>query len=172
MIARFRTVFALDLVLGLIAAALTGWAALNDAVARAGQVVAITTAALAITAIGVVLTIMAILVAFLGDEYLMVLNRSGESLNDVLLPYRTVVLSATLAVLSSMAAAVVLPMFDYGGLGPAVLMGLAVGSTIWAVVGTLQLVGITAGHAANRATLLVALSEARGIREQRRRSAS
>lgn len=168
MIDRIRTVFSIDLLLGLAVAVLAGWAALSDEVAQTAQILALATAGLSLTALAVVLTIMALLVVFISDEFVMVLESAGLTMTQVLRPYRSVVVATAIATVTSLATAVVAPLFHAGGLGPALLLGASVGTTVWGVVGTIQLIGITAIYAEHRASLLTTILRARQTIRQRR----
>lgn len=125
--------------------------------------------ALGIAILAVVLAALSILVAFMGDEYLVILDSTPGGVKGATLPYRFVAVVSCGLTLLSFAGAIswsLLP--DWVG---SVALSAACGLSVCAVVGTGQLVFITAFHGERRADVLRAMRKARGILDQRRHSA-
>lgn len=107
------------------------------------------TTGISVAILAVVIAAFAILVAFLTDEYTLVVKEALGSPRAAFEPYAVVASVAGAAILASGAGIflwVVCP--DWLR---AVLMGFATGLAAWSVVGTVQLVGITITHGRHRA---------------------
>lgn len=100
--------------------------------------------ALGIAILGVNLTALSILVAFLDDKYLKIIQKSKYQIKGTLRPYKIVATVATLASLFSLASLVVSPVVICQV--AFVLFALSCGFTVWSIVGTLQIIRITAFH--------------------------
>jgi hypothetical protein len=111
---------------------------------------------------------LAILVPLMGEEYLQILDRAAGGIEGALRPFRTVARVSGAKAIWSFVAVVG---FEVQGPWPrgawvlqSMALGIIAGLLVWAVVGTMQLVEITAGHGSDRAALL------RGIQEARRQA--
>lgn len=107
------------------------------------------TAGVSVAVLAVVIAAFAILAAFLTDEYSLVIKEALGDARRAFEPY------AVVAYVSGAAAFVsVMGMFVWKiapGWAQSMMMGLALGLSVWAVAGTVQLVGITATHGRHRA---------------------
>jgi hypothetical protein len=107
------------------------------------------TAGVSVAILAVVIAAFAILVAFLTDEYTLVVKEALGSPRAAFEPYAVVASVAGAAILAS-GAGIFLWAVCPSWLR-AVLMGLATGLTTWSVLGTVQLVGITITHGRHKA---------------------
>lgn len=100
--------------------------------------------------LAVALTALAILVAFLGDEYIALLERS-TTVRKAILPYRSVATVAGTELIVSLSGIVLRSVLhDWG---KDTIGALATGLTVCAVIGTVQIVNITARHGIRRARM-------------------
>jgi len=100
--------------------------------------------------LAVVLTALAILVAFLGDEYVALLQQS-VTVRKAILPYQVVAVIAAAEVLSALVGLIV-----WGSArdwGQNAVASVATGLAVCAVIGTVQIVNITAKHGMRRARI-------------------
>jgi hypothetical protein len=110
----------------------------------------ITEAAIGGTVLAVSLTALAILVAFLGDEYIALLERSS-TVKKAIVPYQVVAFFAAALVLSAIAGDA---MWGTGNSWVRDVFGsLSTGLAAYAVIGTVQIVNITARHGNRRARI-------------------
>jgi hypothetical protein len=99
------------------------------------------TAGVSVAILAVVIAAFAILVAFMTDEYSLIVKEALGSPTAAFEPYSAVAIVTGLAILASGAGIFLWPIC--GGTVKAALMGVACGLTAWSVIGTVQLVGIT-----------------------------
>ncbi len=107
--------------------------------------------ALGVAVLAVVLTALSILVAFLGEEYVLFLKASPLGIRGAIEPYRVISIVTGSEVFVSLLAVVCwspAPVW-----GRALALGVASGLATWAIVGTVQLVGLTAKHGYLRSRL-------------------
>lgn len=135
-----------------------------------GRTLLLVEAGLGVAVLAVALTALSILVAFLGEEYVRILRQTELGIAGAIRPYRVIAVvsgSTTLAALVSILLWQV-PGPDLRGLAVALSSGLAV----WCVVGTVQLVGITAKHGEYRGRVPeIRDAFLRGQEERRKHSA-
>ncbi|MBJ7608453.1 MAG: hypothetical protein JF887_03345 [Candidatus Dormibacteraeota bacterium] len=105
---------------------------------------------------GVVLASMAILVALMGNEYLIVIRATRGGMKRALRPYTVVALAGGVGGLVALLATVAYPAMP--GIGRCLCLSLSTSISSYALVGLVQLVAITAGHGAMRAQLLERMS--------------
>lgn len=124
-------------------------------------------AALGIALLAVALTALAILVGLMGEEYLLILNRVPGGVQGALLPYRVVAFVSGLTPLLALTSLLLwglevnLPL--PGWFRQAFALAVTTGLSVWAIIGTIQLVGVTADHGEDRASLLGGIQVARQI---------
>jgi hypothetical protein len=138
-------------------------------VRQSGVTVLFAEMALGAALLAVVLGALAILVTFFDEHYRQVLAAADNGMRGAMLPYQTVATVAGLATLTSLGTAVIWPALPWWA--QTALWGVATWFVVWALVGTVQIVNITAFHGDQRGRLLEAISQARGILEHRKRSA-
>lgn len=166
-----NTFGSLDFYLGVVTAAgsFVGLAISSGLRDGAGRLL-IAEAAMGITILAVVLTALSILVAFLNENYLYLIRKSRGSIAAAIAPYRTLSVVGGTATIFALVGLFVWPVAPT--LVKAALFGLASGFSMWALVGTIQLVGITARHGQLRARMPEIRESAERAIEQRRREAS
>jgi hypothetical protein len=101
-----------------------------------------------IAILAVVIAAFAILAAFLSDDYNFVLTKALGGVGRAFEPYAIVAIVSGAATLTSVSGLFLWPVA--GGWVRALLMAVALGLSTWAVIGTVQLVGITATHGRHR----------------------
>lgn len=133
-----------------------------------GQDILLAEAGLGLAVLAVVLMALSILVAFLGEEYVLILRKTKDGVAGAMRPYRFVGSISGLATVFSLLGAML------WSLCPPALQAfaLAVGTwlTVWSVLGTIQLVGLTAKHGTYRARIPEIREALREGRERRRRN--
>jgi hypothetical protein len=109
-----------------------------------GQPVLIAEMALGVALLAVCLTALSILVGFLGEDYLAFLKDSPLGIRGAIAPYKTVAAVSATQALCGLGSVLCWPIAPTWGkqISVAVTSGLA----SWAIVGIVQLVGITARH--------------------------
>lgn len=125
--------------------------------------------ALGIAILGVVLTALSIVVAFMGDEYLAVLDRVSLGISGALFPYKVISVVCCALTIGGFVAALAWPLLP-GSVQTGALASTS-GLAAWAVVGIGQLVFLTAFHGVQRARLLQGIRDARTELARRRNSA-
>lgn len=120
--------------------------------------------------LGVVLASMAVLVTFMSDEYLLLLWTTKAGLRGVIRPFKVVALAGCAATIAALASAFAWTVLTE--LGRSLVFALCSALTVWALVGTVQLVYITAGHGERRAVLLERVRDWRGALDERRQKTS
>lgn len=98
--------------------------------------------------LAVVIAAFAILAAFLSDDYNVVLTKALGGPGRAFEPYAVVAIVAGAATFVSVAGLFLWPIAH--GWVRALLMAASLGLSAWSVVGTVQLVGITATHGRHR----------------------
>lgn len=162
-----RQIFwSVDFVAGVLAFFVSFWAATRSAPLRESAVsIFIAEGAIAVALLAVALTALAILVGLLGPEYVLILENVQGKVKLALLPYQVVAVVSSLTILLSFGAAVALkveaPLPVDVVMTQALALGVSVGLTVWGIVGTVQLVNLTAFHGVQRARLIRGLQEAR-----------
>ncbi len=107
------------------------------------------TTGVSVAILAVVIAAFAILVAFLTNEYTLVVKEALDSPRAAFEPYAVVAAVSGAAILASGAGIFLWPVCpDWLR---AALMGIASGFTTWSVLGTVQLVGITITHGRHKA---------------------
>lgn len=131
---------------------------LSDELEKAAIEALLIEAGLGVAILAVALTALAILVSFLGDEYLVVLERGDRGVSGAFFPYKAVAVISGIASLAAFASAFL------WALSPlpikAGLFATATLMTVWALVGTVQLVFITSNHGTDRAELMREMRDA------------
>lgn len=100
--------------------------------------------------LAVVLTTLAILVAFLGEEYIALLEKS-VTVKKAILPYQAVAVSAAAQVLCALAGVMTWKVAQDWGRD--VIFSVTAGLVVCSVIGTVQIVNITAAHGRRRARI-------------------
>jgi hypothetical protein len=100
--------------------------------------------ALGVAVLAVVLTALSILVAFLGEEYVMFLKGSPLGIRGAIEPYRVISIVTGCQVFAALLAVVCWSLAPLWG--QAVALGVVTGLATWSIVGTVQLVNLTARH--------------------------
>lgn len=116
--------------------------------------------------LAVVIAAFAILAAFLNEDYSVVISQSLGSVWRAFEPYAVVAIVSGAAAFVSVTGLFLWPIA--GGWVRSLLMGLGLGLSTWAVVGSVQLVGITATHGRHRLRIpeiRAAATEARRARQ-------
>jgi hypothetical protein len=158
-----------------VAAAVAGVGALvaalaSSAIRSGGREVLFIAAGLDVAVLGVVLAALAVVVVFLGDEYLIVLDTEDPGLKGTLRPYIVVAIVSGGATLVALVAAFLYPValsrFQ------AVLLAGTIASLAASIVGVVQVVEITAFHGRMRAELLHAMRETERERQKRMRDSA
>jgi len=124
---------------------------------------------LGVAILAVVLGALAILVSFLGEEYLVVLERTPGGAAGAFLPYKIVAVVAGFSTLACFISAFTWSLCP--GWLQAAGLGLATFASVWALVGTVQLVFITADHGMDRFDLMREMRQAAVRIRQRKDSA-
>ena len=106
---------------------------------------------LGIAVLAVVLAALSILVAFLSEDYAKILAAVKPGVSGAIRPYAQTALVSGLTTLVSVTGLFFWPIAPPWG--RALILAAALGLTVWAVVGTVELVGITAKHGRLRARL-------------------
>jgi MFS family permease len=107
------------------------------------------TAGVSVAILAVVIAAFAILAAFLTDEYSVVIEQILGDARRAFEPYAVVASVAGAAAFVSVAGIFVWPVAP--GWVQSLVMAFALGLSVWAVAGSVQLVGITATHGRHRA---------------------
>lgn len=121
-----------------------------DPTVIAGPSVLTTEAVLGGAILAVVLTALAVLVAFLGEEYVALLQKS-VTVKKAIRPYQAVAAYAGTQVLVCLAAIITWHVAD--DWGRTVMFAVTSGLVVCSVVGTVQIVNITAAHGRRRARM-------------------
>jgi len=100
--------------------------------------------------LSVALIALSVLVAFLGPEYVKLLTES-VGMDEVIMPYQTVAVVSAIDILVAILSILVWPIAPYWAKN--LTASVAAGLTAWAVIGTVQLVNITARHGRRRARM-------------------
>jgi hypothetical protein len=106
--------------------------------------------AIATAILSVALIALSILVAFLGEDYVKLL-RESVGMSKAILPYQTVATVSAVAILTSLLSVLSWPIAPYWAQDLA--SSVAAGLTTWAIIGTVQIVNITARHGRRRARM-------------------
>lgn len=123
---------------------------------------------LAVALLAVVLTALSILVAFLSEDYVLMLRRTEDGIEGALRPYKTVgVLSGTTSLIALLGA---LAWVASSPTAQAVILGLSSGLLVWTVAATVDLVLKTAWHGTMRSRLPEIREAGRQAVEKRRKS--
>lgn len=107
--------------------------------------------ALAAAILAVVLTALSVLVAFLGDEFVAFLRTSGIGVEGAMRPYKVTAVISSLGVVVGLGTAIAWSVADPWTRD--VLFATSTGLTVWAVVGTAQLIFLTAWFGQLRARI-------------------
>ncbi len=107
-------------------------------------------AGVSVAVLAVVITCLAIVATFMDEEYRLVIKTALGSARAAYKPYEIVAKVSGAAATVSVAGLFVWPIAP--GWAQSLIMGLSLGLATWAVIGTVQLVGITAtqGHHSGR----------------------
>lgn len=123
------------------------------------------TAGISVAILAVVVAAFAILAAFLTDDYMIVIKEAFNDLRTAFEPYSVVAVVSGASTFLSGAGIFVWNVAP--GWAQSALMAGAIGTAVWAVVGTVQLVGITANHGRIRMRVPEIRAAAREALEQR-----
>jgi len=157
-------------VVGVIAGASAGAAVgFSEPIAKEAVTILLAEAAVGVALAAVVLAALAIFATFFDDSYRQVLEAASDrnSVRDATFPYEVVAVLAGLSTIAGLLVALAWPALPKAG--EIAGLGIATGFSIWAIAGSIQLVGLTAWHAEQRATLMRALSDAKSQLAERRR---
>jgi hypothetical protein len=113
--------------------------------------------------LGIVLAAMAVVTAFITRTFVAMVNDVGE----VLQPFMTVALVATVGLLISLLELPVLGVRAFPWWVPTAVLALSVGATVWAIVGVVQLMGLVHLFANYRAHEFMAQLDAEYLRDER-----
>jgi len=135
--------------------------ALSSELRRKGTEALLVEGGLGVAVLAVALTALAILVSFLGDDYLVILERGSGGVNGAFFPYKAVAVLSCAGTLIAFVSA-----FGWT-LAPIWLQATAFATSslfnLWALVGTGQLVFITADHGKDRADLMRQMRESEAV---------
>lgn len=131
-----------------------------------GPVVVLAEAALGTALLAVVLTALSILVAFLSEEYVEFLEASPIGIDGAIHPYLLVSSVSGIATVLGLGAAIAWEVLPHWSKAAAVATSTAF--TVWAVVGVVELVLVTASHGKQRARLPEIRDAARQKMQERR----
>lgn len=149
-----------DFLVGCLAALLVATATVVSQQLRDQAVAALLVAsALTVGLLGIVLAALAILVTFLGEEYLIVLDQVPGGFRGAMLPYKVVGAISTTTALAALLIALFWSALPIAG--ESVGLGLVALGAVWATIGTFQLLLVTADHGEQRAALLTHLRQRR-----------
>jgi hypothetical protein len=138
-------------------------AALSSAKLREPHIFDVTVG-ISVAILAVVLAAFAILAAFLTDEYTIVIEKTLGDTRRAFEPYAVVAIVAGAATFGSVAGIFLWPVL--GATLKALLIAVALGLTCWSVVGSVQLVGITAHHGRMRLRVPEIRAAAREARQK------
>jgi hypothetical protein len=134
-----------DFATGIVVGLGFGLAAVNvPTLTTNGFTVLLAELALGVAVLAVVLTALSILVAFLGEDYVMFLKASPLGIRGAIEPYRVISIVTGTQVLTSLLAVICWALSPLWG--RALALGIVTGFAVWAIVGTVQLVALTARH--------------------------
>lgn len=159
-----------DAMVGLAAGVGAGVAVgFSKSIGKEAVTILLAEAAVGVALAAVVLAALAIFATFFDDSYRQVLEAASDrnSVRDATFPYEVVAALAGLSTIAGLLVALVWPALP--PVGEIIGLGLATGLSIWAVAGSIQLVGLTAWHAEQRATLMRALGDAKSQLAERRK---
>jgi hypothetical protein len=125
---------------------------------------------LGVAILGVTLTALAILVGLLDDRYLNVLRRVPGGVAGVLAQYRIVGFVSVLTICSSVTTLIVWG--QVASRTQSLFFGVMVGCVVWASVGAVQLVNLTAFQGEMRALFISGIKDAQELLEKRRRDSA
>lgn len=164
------TLVSYDFLLGCLLALLVATATVISQQLRDQAVAALLVAsAVAVGLLGIVLAALAILVTFMGEEYLIVLDHVPGGFRGAMLPYKVVGAVSTTTALAGLIVALLWSSLPRAG--QSIGLGLVALGVVWAAVGTFQLLLVTADHGEQRATLLGHIRQRR-MRDRQGESAS
>ncbi len=101
-------------------------------------------AGISVAILAVVVASFAILAAFLTDEYMLVIQDALGDIRQAFEPYAVVAVVAGLSAFASVVGIFVWKIAP--GWAQSLVLAVAIGAAVWAVIGTVQLVGVTANH--------------------------
>lgn len=166
---RDRWVFSsLDFQLGLAAGVLAAALAYtrDDLVARTGRELAVASMALGAAIVAVALTALAIIAGLMTDVYAKVLQRVRGGIRGVVRPYQAVASVAAIGTAGGGVALIAGELVSHHVLPLG--FGLLVGVDVWMLVGTVQLINMTASIGVNRADFYEGIADARRALDERR----
>lgn len=164
---RWRHTFiSADFICACVAALAVGLGAgLSGSLRESGVTILLFEGALGVAVLAVVLAALAILVAFLGEEYVALLQGTPLGVDGAIRPYSTIARVSAFATGSGLAGAFVWSLSPWWV--QASVLACSTGFMVWALVGTVQLVGITAWHGRMRARMLEIKQAAREAMKER-----
>ena len=145
-----KTFISTDCIVGLLVAAGLFVGGLFNHAITPGTGVLIGEIAIGTAILSVALIALSVLVAFLGPEYVKLLTES-VGMDEVIMPYQTVAVVSAIDILVAILSILVWPIAPYWA--KTLTASVAAGLTTWAVIGTVQLVNITARHGRRRARM-------------------
>lgn len=152
-----------SLLVGAAAGFLSGW---KGQVREHATPVLFAEAALSIALLAIVLTALSIFVVFLGEEYQAILRETPRGLSGAFRPYVLVAWISAIATLLCLLGALAWPVSAWWL--KALVLGSGTWLSAWALLGTTQLLGITAFHGEMRSMVLHHMRETRALIEKRR----
>jgi hypothetical protein len=163
-----REVFgSVDFIVAVVVSPLAFYLALNSESVRqngTGFLGAALGVGVALTA--VVAAVLALIVVWFDETYRKVLQATKGGWKGAMRPYKVVAIVSAAVALTALVS-----MFVWSAAAPwtqALLLALTLGLALWAVIGSVQLIGITFFHGEMRAELLKGIEEARKALARRR----
>jgi hypothetical protein len=162
-------VWSWDLWIGLAAGAGAGVAgAISTSVRANGFALSVALAAVDVAILGVALVVMQLFVALLDPDYALAIDEVG-GVRQATRPYLIVSFVAGAGAVVAIAAAVIWGLLPAPGCGA--MLAASTWLTVWTIVGTVQLVGLSLFHSDMRSKLALAEARARAARSRQGRSA-
>lgn len=137
--------FAWDFRIGLIIGVAVGVAASLCAGLRTSTALLSVSTAIGVAMLAVVIAAISILTVFLTEDYgILLRDRYPEDVGEVFYPYRLIAFVSCSTIIASVFGLFLWPVA--GGLLRSTLLSLATAFAAWAIIGSFDLVRITAGH--------------------------
>ena len=155
----------LDLYVGLAAGAVAALSATSAPVRKAGVTVLLAEAAVGVALLSLVLGALAILTPALDGPYRRVLDTLG-GVGRAFAPFKVVAFIAGTTAIAAMLAALAWP--ELGATVQTIAIALVTCLSVWAIAGTVSLVGMALFHAEQRANLLQGVDDAEAAVRARR----
>jgi hypothetical protein len=168
LVIAWREIFkSVDFIVAVLASPLAFYLALNsESVRKNGTGFLAAALALGIAITAIVAAVLTLIVVWFDETYRKVLQATKGGWKGAMRPYKAVAVVSAVTALAALVG-----MFVWSAAAPwiqALLLALTFGLALWAIIGSLQLVGITFFHGEMRAELLKGIDEARKALARRR----